>query len=134
MKPQKQTILGEGGNCFATCVAILLDIDVKDVPNFCWGKNNENWWEGFQKWLVDRGMFAIEVNQSTSMAPVPIGTIAILNGMGKRDLLHSVVGKYSRIEDGKTIWEFLYDPHPSNNYIESADSLCFIVKAIVEEP
>lgn len=38
MTPQKQTITGltenRDGNCLATCVAMLLDVPVSQVPNF----------------------------------------------------------------------------------------------------
>jgi len=129
MTEQRQTIFGEGGNCFSTCVAMLLDMDTNDVPNFCAEENN--WWGKFQIWLVERHLFSIEVNQHTSMAMVPVGTLAILSGPGKRGLLHSVVGEFEgATTDNKSNWLFKCDPHPSDNYIESVEKVCFIVRQI----
>ncbi len=57
MTPQKQTICNfTEGNCFAACVASVLDLPLEEVPNFCVA---ENWMEVFQDWLAARGLAAV---------------------------------------------------------------------------
>jgi hypothetical protein len=34
MLPQKQTIFGEGGNCFSACIASICDLPLSEVPVF----------------------------------------------------------------------------------------------------
>ena len=131
-KPQRQTVLGIDGNCFSTCVAMILGMDIKDVPHFCAEK--DDWWGKFQNWLVGRGMYAIELNQHTSMARVPVGTPAILSGNSKRGLLHSVIAEFSGVTNGdKSEWLFKYDPHPSDQFLESVETVCFIVQVPYSE-
>ena len=53
MKPVDQTILtAPGGNCFAACVASILELPLADVPNFC---SEERWWNALQIWLCAIG-------------------------------------------------------------------------------
>lgn len=48
-----QTRFGEGiGNCFASCVCCLLEIeDPESVPNFCFMA--DNWWSAFKDWMIE---------------------------------------------------------------------------------
>lgn len=130
--PQKQTIFGSpNGNCFATCVASLLDLPLEDVPNFC-ADENEDWFDGFQKWLTERGMYAIDLKvvDEPFLRPVPDGTLVILTGMGARGLLHCVIASY-RLKDGLHTWEHVHDPHPNNTFIEDVQDITFIVKGVL---
>ena len=129
MKEFRQTIFGEGGNCFATCVAMILNLSIEEVPNFV---VEEDWWENFQKWLVERNMFAIEIDSKGGMRPLPTGVHAILTGPADRGLSHSVIGEYAGTnEEGLLMWNFKYDPHPDNTFISKIEFACFIVKEIV---
>lgn len=66
MRLQKQLFVhnpekGIYGDCQRTCVAIILDMDAKDVPHFCDDPNakrsSRDWWAKRQKkWLSDRGL------------------------------------------------------------------------------
>lgn len=62
MKPVDQTVFGEGkGNCFAACVASILEIPLEEVPNFC-GLHPEpdgTWYREFLRWLSERGLAAM---------------------------------------------------------------------------
>lgn len=60
MKPITQTIFGEGkGNCFAACVASVLEAPLEDVPNFCADHAPDEWWGEFTRWLDRFGMTAL---------------------------------------------------------------------------
>ncbi len=134
MTPQKQTIFGkQNGNCFATCVASLLDLPLSEVPNFC-AEENDDWFALLQQWLGERGLFAIELKMVSEpfLCPVPDGTLAILTGMGARGLLHSVIGSY-RLRAEQHVWEHVHDPHPDDTFIDDVQNITFIVRAAVSD-
>lgn len=55
-----QTTFGNPlGNCFAACVASLLGLPVKEVPNFCYLYEDAEWYDEFLKWLKPRGWAAL---------------------------------------------------------------------------
>lgn len=101
----------EKGDCFRTCVAMILDLPRDEVPNFCAG---DEWWRDFQHWLEDRHLTAVEVfvlEDRPTMAWVTCGTPCILSGRSPRgDWLHSVVG-LARGGDG---FEIVLDPYPGH--------------------
>lgn len=125
------------GNCFATCVACLLDMDLEDVPNFV-ATEDVDWWWRFQVWLAARGMYAIEINfvksedRRYNFEPVPGGMGCILTGKSPRgDHLHSVVGMTAEITGGEvrqSRCDVYHDPHPSDAGIEDFQSVTFIVR------
>jgi hypothetical protein len=129
MTEHRQTIFGEGGNCFATCVACLLDLAVEDVPNFVTG---EDWWEDFQKWLEEKNLFAIEIDcEVQHMRNLPLGQLAILTGEANRGLLHCVIAAYDGVDkNGYMQWRFIHDPHPDDTYIKKIEYICFIVRQL----
>lgn len=125
MMPQRQTVFGCYGNCFATCVAMLLDMSINDVPNFA--ASEGDWWNDFQEWLRLRGMFAIEMDCNRGLRPFPIDTLAILTGPARRGFDHCVIAGYAGVnEDGLLQWKFLHDPHPDDSFISRIDFICFL--------
>ena len=61
MKPVYQTIFGKtNGNCFAACIASILEMDLEDVPHFCRGDNPE-WMFDLNEWLYQFGLGALTV-------------------------------------------------------------------------
>ncbi len=121
MKPVKQTLFEPGkGNCFAVCVASLLEMPLEDVPHFLVDYPNQDWWEVFQTWLGDRNLFAIEVTLKENeavLAGLPCGTHCMITGKSPRhDCLHAVVGKVRRF-GAKMFWDYIHDPHPDNTMI-----------------
>jgi hypothetical protein len=110
---QDQTILSpETGNCFAACVATILGYPLADLPNFC---HQGMWWMGFQRWLDQRGLVAIEVNlQPAVLGTLTPGVPCILTGASPNNpgKLHSVVGVTA--EDG---FEYVHDPNPARKYL-----------------
>lgn len=55
MTPVLQTIEGPNGNCYAACLASLLDIPLDQVPDF----GRRGWANRLRHWLVDFGIGVI---------------------------------------------------------------------------
>ncbi len=88
---QCQTIIGDGGNCFSTCLACVLSIDAATVPNFC--GDFDEWLPPLNDWLSKRNLFYMDVHlgQDNLILTAWWG-YHIISGDGPRGLKHSVVG------------------------------------------
>lgn len=121
MTPVDQDIFEDGrGNCFAACIASLLDLPLSDVPNF---SEHENCDAAAENWLNDRGLtlFVMKFLDTESLAsvyfPGPYRECVVAgpsprpaaNGRRKG---HAVVGR----TNGYGI-ALLHDPHPSREFI-----------------
>jgi hypothetical protein len=124
MKPQIQTILGTGkdgeprGNCFATCIASILELPVDSLPNFC---ETDDWRERANEWLAELGYFYLDVIIPEDMRAELIFQFAgyhVISGVGPRGCRHSVVGL-----SGKMV----HDPHPSGDGLTSEDQYGFLI-------
>lgn len=126
MKPVFQKIIGGGkGDCWAACIASILELDLDSVPNFV-GESDHS--KGItaedlaRKWLNDRGLYIIElllhndtewdqlihfwyINGAYCIASVPSQMFA-----GGR---HAVVGHFTKI-DGSTEFRIVHDPNAEN--------------------
>lgn len=105
-------------NCFAACVATLLDVPIESVPLAC----DARFWDfdAFQRWLAaEFAMQAIEVVLGpASIVPVQHSVPCILTGESPRRCmsgLHAVVGQFCR--EG---FELTHDPHASGEGIQDA--------------
>ena len=121
MRRQRQTIFGAPhGNCFSTCVACVLDLDLEDVPNFC-GDGLEDWWDRFEAWCVERGLFPFEYYPKSWKEwkeRLPAHMVVICSGPAERGHDHSTV----YLGNGTLLW----DPHPSDaGLLEVVDVLVF---------
>lgn len=108
------------GNCWAACVASILELPLSEVPDEVddWepGMDPRKSWVPYQKrihqWLFDRGLVLIEVQAKhlNYCGPLEIfkSTHCILSGPSPRnpEVQHAVVGL------GNTI---AHDPHPSRD-------------------
>lgn len=113
-----QTILGEQGNCFSTCIASILELPLEDVPHFC---DFDDWFTVTNDWLRERGLSYIEM-------PYPIDNWGselvaglgyhLIHGPAKRGFLHSCVGYAGKI---------VHDPHPSNAGLLRQDEIGLLV-------
>jgi hypothetical protein len=108
----KQTTFGDHGNCFAACVASIFELSLGDIPDFC--NLPPDWWEGFQKWLKERGFCAIEIRLEPKCLVWSEGCICILSGISPREnsRSHSVIAKTTH--NG---FEYVFDPHPDNTFL-----------------
>lgn len=51
-----------GLNCWATCIACLLDLQEEDVPDFCNIEPVEDWFKRTVDWLMERGLGIILID------------------------------------------------------------------------
>lgn len=116
MKPVTQTIVDDGrGNCYAACIASLLDLPIDAVPNFV---EAEDMHQAAWKWLAERGLRpvrmcfpSLEALQSTYFDHP--GLYCVLSGESPRRKAdggkkwHAVVG----FAAGYGV-EVVHDPHP----------------------
>lgn len=103
MKPVFQTKFGKPeGNCFAACVASILEASLDDVPHYM----GKDWLQQWNAFLAPRnlGLFCLELPEGTA----PPGW-SILSGLSPRakalgeDWMHAVVAFNGIVE---------HDPHP----------------------
>lgn len=129
MTPVDQTRFGEGeGNCFAACLATILDLPLEAVPEMSCPEQ----FEIMLAWLWQRGQTAVEVNfRPRARFPEVFkgfglkGTgLAIASGKSPRgDYDHAVV---IAVDHNIQQVQFIHDPHPSRDFLEDLDALCFI--------
>ena len=60
MKKINQDQFGDKGNCFAACVASILELPLDAVPNLCQG--DSDWFLGFIQWLDFYGLSSLNIN------------------------------------------------------------------------
>lgn len=54
------------GNCMSACVASILELDIRDVPNF---HGRDVWYEMWQNWLSERGLHFINLEVDHGYRP-----------------------------------------------------------------
>lgn len=96
----------ERGNCFAACIASILEVSCDDVDACL--LLDDAWWERAHYYCFYAG-FALEWRQRDSRIDPPKG-YAIAGGRSQRGMMHAVVAL-----DG----EIVHDPHPDGGGIES---------------
>lgn len=120
MTPQKQLVKhdpenGKWGDCYRTCLAVILGMDAADVPNFCcqveFPDTDKYGLSAARDWLSGRGLaifnspFLAEVSFGELLVSLGVhspGVPAIITGMGPRGVNHCVIAM-----DGKVFC----DPH-----------------------
>ena len=134
MRPVVQTRLhspGKPGNCFAACLASLLECDINDVP---WPNqanvDSDDWgsyWRRIAVWLAERGLFMIEWDVDVkgpkpwvSDAAADAEAYWLAAGPSPRGVRHSVVMKGA---------EIVHDPHPEGGGI-SAVEIATVIAAL----
>ncbi len=115
MRFQHQTSFGgkddpEPGNCWSTCIAMLIGMDTKYVPNFCGLYRDDQgiWYDRALEWLSPKGvlLYTFDVDPTEWHPTYGERTVAIASGPGPRGHDHCVLWKAGRL---------LYDPHPSGD-------------------
>jgi hypothetical protein len=96
LRPVLQTRHGPGGNCYAACVASILETSLDDVPDLC---GDAQWGEKLRAWCRAR---RVTVRFLPGNAPAPqgwaIAGVRVLTGS-----IHAVVCLNGRI---------VHDPSP----------------------
>lgn len=118
MIKHQQAVFGERGNCFATCIASILELPLDVVPNFC---DADDWFGATNLWLRERRLFYFEL-------AIPRGSTAIelcaefgyhlIHGPAARGFLHTCVGYGGKI---------VHDPHPSNVGLLRQDEIGLLI-------
>lgn len=106
MRKLYQTAFGADGNCWSTCIACILDLDVADVPDF---NQAPDWAAAANEWLGKRGL-AFATRCGSSPPPGLDGALIIASGMSGRGVRHAVLWR-----DGAMV----HDPHPSGDGLRS---------------
>ena len=111
MIPVFQTTFGfPHGNCFAACLASILELPIADVPNFCDG-DNPRWKADCLEWLRPFGLYLLSVALPDDFPAdqMPAG-YHVMSGKSPRGKFnHSVVGFAGKM---------VHDPHPSGDGID----------------
>lgn len=113
---------GSFGNCYQTCLAMALGLDVRYVPDF---PQSPTWYLDVRKWLASIGWSMIrilpdpEAGWGGVLLDVEPGAVALHSGLSPRSpttdmesddkVLHTVVAVRRKGE-----WEII-DPHPSGD-------------------
>lgn len=99
MKRIVQSRTGEDGTCFRACVASIVGVPEKRIPDFGAGGDDDKWWTDIQSWLGKAGLAYVRIPIDGSK-PVGYSTI---EGISPRGGMHACVAF-----DGELTW----DPHP----------------------
>jgi hypothetical protein len=122
MKPVFQTIVDKDkGNCFAACLASVLEIPLEIVPNFLELYGMTNMRKEADKWLNERyglTLLAVETTDHRShFRPIIPNTICLASGKSKtfEGGYHVVVGK---IDKHGLNFMMTHDPNPNQKGID----------------
>ena len=107
MIPIDQTKFGKpDGDCFAACIASILEVPLEELPNLN-GYSDDEWWLKTQQWVEENTCYSyIEVSITTLEEAAPIfgNSYWIATGKSPRgDYNHAVVFLKG---------EMVHDPHP----------------------
>lgn len=132
MKPVDQTkFTSTDGNCFAACVASIMELGLDDVPDLAGPEQLDK----LETWLKTRGLSYVEVTlrprsgKDGDMLFERFG----LNGTGyiiaggkspRGDWEHAIV---VRVNNADNRVEFIHDPHPDRTWIRDIQTLTIIV-------
>lgn len=117
MKLHTQTILHTeetNGNCWATCLACLLDLE--QIPEL--DIMRDDWWEQSEAIVKKQGLTLLEFPWQGGRFSKRLCIISGDSPRGK--FKHSIIGYINSTEE-KAFVEFLHDPHPDGTFITSVD-------------
>lgn len=107
MTPVKQSKLYaadaiHNGNCFAACLASMLDLPLWMVPPFDDMFGRTDWWARVGEWLAR--IHHVRLVRTEGHAPEAMPPYYIASGLSARGVRHSVI---------YAAGELAHDPHPS---------------------
>ena len=119
VEPQRidQDEFGPYGNCQSACLAMLLGVPLKEVPNFsviAMEKGDAAACAAQSEWLLERGWALLTIVPWQGIPWPPARGFYIAGGVSPRGIRHGVIYK-----DG-ALW---HDPHPSRGGIASVDDV-----------
>lgn len=130
------------GDCFAACLASVMEISLDEVPNLCaeeMDADGSTWMERTVEWLQSRGWGFVYFPYAQT-GVLPAGCWVIAGGSTSRaDESHAVVGRVELGErtpimvDGKPGWNwawqlwYVHDPHPSGWFLDGDPDNLFVL-------
>ena len=114
MIPVKQTIVDKDhGDCTRACIASLLELELKEVPNFCESGDDAEAWRRTRNFLEERGLFISTItqgllemiNQSNGIDGHFVCSVESIN---MPDTSHAVIFK----KQANDVPVFVHDPSP----------------------
>lgn len=119
----------QGGNCWISCVASILEIQLKDCPDVPLGPS----WlpkdhDKVKDWLAGYGLVYLCVSGNETFINHTDGAESlywIASGVACRNVRHSVVMLGSKM---------VHDPHPSRRGLISIDTLGFLLSCDPSKP
>jgi hypothetical protein len=129
MIPVTQDKFGERGNCLASCIASILELNLSDIPNFMDcnfnedGTQNGNWWRELWKFCTSKGYeiwFRYGDSSKGQLPEMMEGALPyhLICGLGPRGYQHATVGL-----DGKIV----HDPHPDRTGLVNITDFGFLL-------
>jgi len=119
MKPVMQTKFGDKkGNCFAACLASLLEISIEEIPDFF--NKKEYWTKTCNDFLKTKGFCFVDINFDSSEMSYWIlrsGYSIVTGSSPRHNCLHAVVAYQG---------EIVHDPHPDKTGIVEAKMIGYI--------
>lgn len=95
MKPVFQRIYSTtDGDCFAACIASILELPIEDVPNFVDG-TDPDWWQTATCWLFARGYLGVWL-QNPDLKPLGYH----IAGCDRQQTEHGEIGHNVVTKDG----------------------------------
>ena len=118
MTPVKQSKLFakdaiHNGNCYAACIASLLDLPLWMVPPFEDMFGRDDWRHRTDEWLAR--FFNLKLIRTPGHDWATLPEFYIANGLSPREVYHSVIYKAGAM---------VHDPHPSGTGIVGVEC-CF---------
>jgi hypothetical protein len=105
MIPVTQTRTGANGNCFAACLASILEVPMHVVPDF---GGDDVWLGNAQSFLAGFGLYYIQV---------PPDDPALWNAFTSGEVFHTIEGTSPRGGQHAVVGrngEMVHDPHPQD--------------------
>jgi hypothetical protein len=116
MIPVTQTDLRvPGGNCYASCIASILEVSLGAVPNYIM---EEDWLARFSDLVSKYGLRLVMINYNDELDNIIKGVTVIAGGISFRNTPHAVVWK-----DGGCI----HDPHPDRSGLVKVEDVTLLV-------
>jgi hypothetical protein len=115
------------GNCFSACVASILELELKDVPNWVeiGEQSDQPWRILFETWCAKNGIGVVDINWVGKEIPdIYTEAFMIANGIGTR-LFESELIRHSVVCQGKHV---VHDPHPDGGGLTRIDGFTILFK------
>jgi hypothetical protein len=117
-----QTKFGEAGDCFICCVAMLLGVDVSEIPA---DVSSADQFFAIRRWALTRGYRVVTFSATPDLVADQLAQgFVIASGKSSRGLPHAVIFK-----DG-ALW---HDPHPSREGFERVDEVDLFIPLLPAE-